>query len=217
MIRLDNVGKRFEDGNTERWVFQDLSFPINDGDSVAICGPSGCGKTTLINMLAGLLPIDSGSIEVKFEGKPAFQLNQLAQSELLDYRRSDIGYVYQFFNLVPTLTLKENVLLPIELTGRKALMQDAVSRLTSLGLEGRIDAFPDEMSGGEQQRAAIARALAHGPKVVFADEPTGNLDAQNSSVVIDMLWNEVESAGATLVVATHSEVIQDRAQNVLHL
>lgn len=217
MIRLDKVGKSFKDGNTDRWVFQDLSFTIKAGETIAISGPSGCGKTTLMNMLAGLLPFDSGSIEIEFGDRPQFQLNRLNRSDLLEYRRSDIGYVYQFFNLIPTLTLKENVLLPIELTGRKDLVDKALSRIDSLGLESRINAFPEEMSGGEQQRAAIARALAHGPKVVYADEPTGNLDAMNSSVVVDMLWQEVASAETTLVIATHSESIRDRAENVILL
>lgn len=217
MIRLDKVGKSYKDGNTDRWVFQDLSFTINHGETLAISGPSGCGKTTLMNMLAGLLPIDSGSIEVEFKDRPSFQLNQLNRSELLEYRRSDIGYVYQFFNLIPTLTLKENVLLPLELTGRKYLAEKALSRIESLGLEARINAFPEEMSGGEQQRAAIARALAHRPRIVYADEPTGNLDARNSSIVVEMLWQEVASAQATLVIATHSESIQDRAENVILL
>lgn len=170
-----------------------------------------------MNMLAGILTIDSGSIEIEFDDKHRFHLNQLSRSELLNYRRTDIGYVYQFFNLVPTLTLKENVLLPIELTGRNHLVDSALSRIESLGLESRIDAFPDEMSGGEQQRAAIARALAHGPKIVYADEPTGNLDSKNSSVVVDMLWQEVASAEATLVIATHSEFIQERAERVISL
>ena len=217
MIRLDKVGKHFKDGNTERWVFQELSFNIDPGETVAVSGPSGCGKTTLMNVLAGLLAIDSGAIEVEFDDKPRFQLNQLNRSELLDYRRSDIGYVYQFFNLVPTLTLKENVLLPIELTGRSQLVDEALSRIESLGLESRIDAFPEELSGGEQQRAAIARALAHGPKIVYADEPTGNLDSKNSSVVVDMLWQEVTRSEASLVIATHSESIQDRAERVINL
>ncbi len=217
MIRLEKVGKHFKDGNIARWVFQDLSFTISPGETVAISGPSGCGKTTLMNMLAGLLAADSGSIEIEFDDKPRFQLNQLSRSELVNYRRSDIGYVYQFFNLVPTLTLKENVLLPIELTGRNDLVDAAISRIESLGLESRIDAFPEEMSGGEQQRAAIARALAHGPKIVYADEPTGNLDSKNSSVVVDMLWQEVASAEATLVIATHSESIQERAERVISL
>ncbi len=217
VIRLDKVGKSFKDGNTDRWIFQDLSFTINDCDVIAISGPSGCGKTTLMNMLAGLLPIDSGSIEIQFEDRPSFQLKHLNRSELLEYRRSDVGYVYQFFNLVPTLTLKENVLLPIELTGRKHLTDQALSRIESLGLESRTNAFPEEMSGGEQQRAAIARALAHGPRVLYADEPTGNLDAKNSSLVVDMLWQEVASAETTLVIASHSEAIQERAKKLIHL
>lgn len=217
MIRLEKLGKSFKDGNTERWVFHDLSFTISDGDVVAVSGPSGCGKTTLMNILAGLLPIDSGLIEIQFEDRPPFQLNRLSRSELLKYRRSDIGYVYQFFNLVPTLTLKENVLLPIELTGRKHLTEQALSRIESLGLEARINAFPEEMSGGEQQRAAIARALAHGPKILYADEPTGNLDEKNSSIVVDMLWQEIASAETTLVIASHSEAIQERAKKLIRL
>lgn len=217
VIRLDKVGKRFRDGNSERWVLENLSFSIDQADSVAIKGPSGCGKTTLLNLLSGQLEIDAGTVEVSFPDKPAFRLNEMNRKELLHYRRSDIGFVYQFFNLIPTLTVRENVLFPLELTGRKHLRKQALSRISALGLNDRIDSFPEKLSGGEQQRAAIARALAHEPSVIFADEPTGNLDVENSTSVADLLWREVEQSNATLVVATHSDAILSRAQRVIDL
>ena len=184
---------------------------------MAVIGPSGCGKTTLLNLLSGQLAIDVGTVEVCFPGKAAFRLNEMNGKALLHYRRSDIGFVYQFFNLIPTLTLKENVLLPVELTKRKHLRDQALSRIATLGLSDRINAFPEELSGGEQQRAAIARALAHEPHIIFADEPTGNLDADNSNIVADLLWQEVTKSNATLVVATHSDAILSRANRVIDL
>ncbi len=217
VIQLDNVGKRFTDGNSDRWVLENLSFSIAEAESVAVIGPSGCGKTTLLNLLSGQLAIDAGTVEVCFPGKAAFRLNEMNGKALLHYRRSDIGFVYQFFNLIPTLTLKENVLLPVELTKRKHLRDQALSRIATLGLSDRIDAFPEELSGGEQQRAAIARALAHEPHIIFADEPTGNLDADNSNIVADLLWQEVTKSNATLVVATHSDAILSRANRVIDL
>ena len=217
VIKLDNVGKRFTDGNNERWVLKNLSFSISGAQSVAVMGPSGCGKTTLLNILSGQLDLDSGSVEVCFDNQPAFRLEELSRTQRLRYRRSDIGFVYQFFNLIPTLTLKENVLLPLELTKRNHLREEALARIHALGLEHRINGFPEDLSGGEQQRAAIARALAHRPKIIFADEPTGNLDATNSSAVADLLWQEVTKANTTLVIATHSDAILKRAQRVIEL
>ena len=144
-------------------------------------------------------------------------VNRLSERELLEYRREQIGFVYQFFNLVPTLTLRENVLLPLELAKRMDCQTVALDRLEMLGLSDRASAFPEQLSGGEQQRAAIARALAHEPAVVLADEPTGNLDAESAGTVIELLWDEVRRNGTTLVVATHNPMIRDRSDYVIEL
>ena len=217
VIRLDRVGKRYQDGKEERWVLRDLSFAVQRGESVAVEGPSGSGKTTLLNVLAGLVQVDAGDIDVTLNDEKVLSLRDLSHAELARFRRFDIGFIYQFFNLVPTLTLEENVLLPIELTGRKHMTDQALARIDALGLDARRHAFPDELSGGEQQRAAIARALAHGPSIVFADEPTGNLDSKNSKAVADLLWQEVQTAGVTLIVASHSDELMQKADRVINL
>ena len=217
MIRVVNLGKKFRDGTKDRWVLQDVSFEVNTGQTVAIAGPSGCGKTTLLSIMAGLFIADSGSVYVEVDNQTTQDLSSLTTKQRTHYRRSDTGFVYQFFNLLPTLTLTENVLLPLDLTGRHHLKDDALARIKALGLESRRNAFPDELSGGEQQRAAIARALAHNPSLVFADEPTGNLDSANAENVIDLLLHEVSQAGTTLVIATHSDNILSRTQEVVSL
>ena len=144
-------------------------------------------------------------------------VNELRERDLLRYRRNHIGFVYQFFNLVPALTVSENVLLPLDLADRMHLKEQALARLEFLGLSSRMSAFPNELSGGEQQRAAIARALAHDPQVIFADEPTGNLDAENADNVIELLRSEVRRSGTTLLVATHNEKIRHRSDQVIEL
>tara|TARA_B100000029_G_scaffold183481_1_gene181052 strand:- start:160 stop:624 length:465 start_codon:yes stop_codon:yes gene_type:complete len=144
-------------------------------------------------------------------------LASLSEKQRSAVRRRHMGYVFQFFNLVPTLTVRENVLLPLGLAGREALAEEALSRLSSLGLDTRLNDFPETLSGGERQRTAIARALAHRPLLVLADEPTGNLDAERSEGVVSELWKAVREQGCALVVATHSEAVAQRADRVLRL
>lgn len=218
VVQARGVSKKFPDGTGERWVIEDLSFKIEQSQATAIRGPSGAGKTTLLNMLAGLLRPDHGDIELSLNGSsPPISLNQLNTKELLRFRRDHVGFVYQFFNLVPTLTVQENVLLPLALTKREHLREQALERLKHLGLGSRVNAFPEQLSGGEQQRAAIARAVAHEPQFLLADEPTGNLDAENSAQVIKLLWHEHERLGTSLVVATHSDDICAYAAQTIQL
>lgn len=218
VIQFRDVSKKFPDGTGERWVLDNVSFKIEAHHATVIRGPSGAGKTTLLNLLAGLHRPDHGAISISLNNSTQpISINELSTRKLLQFRRDHIGYIYQFFNLVPTLTVIENVLLPLALTKREHLRERALDRLKKLGLGSRFSAFPNQLSGGEQQRAAIARAVAHEPQILLADEPTGNLDAENSSEVIKLLWNEHERLGTCLIVASHSDEIRTHAAHTIQL
>lgn len=215
LLEVDRVSKSFRDGGRDRPVLADVSFRVEAAAAVALCGPSGCGKSTLLNVVAGILQPDSGA--VRFHGDGAsFTVSASNERERARFRRRRVGMVFQFFNLVPTLTAAENVRLAVELAGGGDADR-ALRRLEALGLGARRDAFPAFLSGGEQQRVAIARALAAEPPLVLADEPTGNLDRANADQVIDALWQETGESGAALVIATHSERIASRADRVIEL
>ena len=216
MFVLEDVGKYYLDGVEKRWVIQGLSYDFTQRQYVGVSGPSGSGKSTLLSILCGLVSADEGSITFTHE-EDALHLESASPKILRDFRRRRIGFVYQFFNLIPTLTALENVLLPLELTRQQSLNDAARSRLDELGLGDRADAFPDELSGGEQQRLAVTRAFAHNPSVILADEPTGNLDRATASGVIDLLWRESARANATLIVASHDEHVIERCDDVLSL
>jgi putative ABC transport system ATP-binding protein len=175
-LRLENLHKSYQEGNQERDVLRGASASFGKGEFVAIIGKSGTGKSTLLNLISGTDTIDSG--EIHLNGQTLTTLNE---NQRTLYRRENIGFIFQFFNLIPTLTVLENVTLPLELMGLK--LDEAKRRATKLledvGLDERLNAFPDRLSGGEQQRVAIARALVHDPLLVLADEPTGNLDEEN--------------------------------------
>jgi putative ABC transport system ATP-binding protein len=206
----------FVDGESVRQVLNGFDLEAAPGEVVMLLGPSGSGKSTLLNLLAGVLKPEAGSIRLTV-GSEDIDYGGLSAAELTRLRRRHIGYVFQFFNLVPTLTVGENVLLPLSLNDRLDLEDEAFARLSSLGLEERVGAFPDTLSGGERQRTAIARALAHRPQLVLADEPTGNLDAGNAARVVDLLISEVRRIPATLVMATHNEQLIERADQVIRL
>ena len=216
VLRLERISKKFQDGTSEHWVLQDLSFEIFRGEKIVLWGASGSGKTTLLNIIAGLLIPDEGHLFYTFE-KNEISIRAMSERERTKYRREHLGFVFQFFNLIPTLTVRENVELPLELNKKLDLVPLVTARLDALGVGHRAHAFPDSLSGGEQQRVAIIRALAHQPSIVLADEPTGNLDAENAKEVIELLWQVVSDAGTTLVVASHNKHIRDRADRVLEL
>lgn len=216
VIAFSGVCKAFADGGSRRSVLRDFDLMLEAGEVVALCGPSGSGKTTVLNLAAGLILPDTGSIRVR-RGADELALEALDADARVRYRRACIGYVFQFFNLVPTLTVRENVLLPLELNARGDLREGALARLDALGLGDRAEDFPEVLSGGERQRVAIARALAHEPAIVLADEPTGNLDAEQAAVVADLLWREVRAAGGAMLIATHDDAIAARADRVVHL
>lgn len=201
-------------------VLDDLSFSLAHGESVALWGPSGSGKTTLLNLVAGLLKPNSGRIELRLEaqgGAQSVRVTDLNDDALLDYRCRHIGYVFQFFNLIETLSVAENVRLALELAGKVDQFAAYFPQFAALGLGDLVDRFPSELSGGEQQRVAVLRALAHAPALVLADEPTGNLDRTNSERVAELLWQQVQEQKAALLVATHSEAIANRADRVIEI
>ena len=217
LLRVVDVGKRYVDGGESRWVVRDVSFELRRGRTIALWGPSGAGKTTVLNLLAGLLLPDAGHIAFDGGRGVRLALSTASERQRTRFRRREIGFVFQFFNLVPTLTVEENVLLPLELNDMPAAREQALGRLCALGLGHCRRRFPATLSGGEQQRAAIARALAHQPRVLLADEPTGNLDATNAACVTDLLWQQTREVGCALAVATHNDDVAARADEVLRL
>jgi putative ABC transport system ATP-binding protein len=212
LITLRSVSKSYHEGDTEHVVLEGVDAEIARGEFVALLGPSGSGKSTLLNIIAGIDLPSAGDVVVG-----GASLAQLSERERTLFRRRHIGFVFQFFNLIPTLTIEENLLLPLELNRRAALPEVAHELLDRVGLRERARSFPDRLSGGEQQRVAIARALIHEPALLLADEPTGNLDAATGERVLDLLEQLASDHGRTLLVATHSPRIVERARRVLSL
>ena len=217
LLTVAGVGKRFADGSATRWVLKDINCTVAAGGVTAVWGPSGCGKSTLLNLIAGMLLPDTGTIRFHADGERDFVLSGARERARVAFRRQRVGFIFQFFNLVPTLTVAENVLLPLQLNGLMARRDAALARLDVLGVGDCRGRFPNTLSGGEQQRVAIARALAHAPPLLLADEPTGNLDGQNAEAVADLLWRTAADAGSALLIATHNERIAARADTLIEL
>ncbi len=221
MLQVEDLGVRLGDGAAQRWILRHLHLTAQRGEKLVLLGPSGSGKSTLLNLIGGLIAAHEGTIRLTLEGEDSTQrevrVHELSEAQRVAYRRRHVGFVFQFFNLVPTLTVGENVLLPLELTGQPHLADAALQRLEDLGIGASRNRFPEQLSGGEQQRAAVARALAHCPPLLLADEPTGNLDAANAERVVACLWEETRKAGAALVLATHSERVANEADTVVAL
>ncbi len=213
-IRFEHVTKTFQEGERERAVLKDLDASIASGEFVAMIGRSGSGKSTLLNLLAGLDLPTAGEIWI---GDTC--ISALDDRRRTLFRRDHIGFVFQFFNLIPTLSVRENVLLTAELSGWSASDAQAQSKrlLDAVGLLDRVNVFPDKLSGGEQQRVAIARALCADPHVILADEPTGNLDADTGAQVLDLLTRLARERGKTLLMVTHSPDVAALADRTLKL
>lgn len=201
MMKLQNVCKRFSEGEKIIEILSDANLSIQTGEKIAIIGPSGVGKSTLLSLMAGLDTPDSG--EILFQGK---HIESMSEEELTELRSRDIGFVFQSFELVPSFTALENVHLPLLIQGNPDLKK-AKKILKEVGLEEREHHYPQQLSGGEKQRVAIARALIHNPKVIFADEPTGNLDQKTGQQILDLLLKEVSLRGKTLIIITHDPSI----------
>ena len=212
LVELKGVSKSFREGSRERVVFRDASLQVARGEWVFLLGRSGSGKSTLLNLISGIDLPEEGDVFVD-----QLALNRLSERDRTLFRRNGIGFVFQFYNLIPTLTVEENVLLPLELTGQltSTLRDRARDLLEQVGLAERAASFPDRLSGGEQQRVAVARALVHSPKLVLADEPTGNLDAETGRQVMDLFQRMVRQTGTTMVVVTHSLEVAALADRVL--
>ncbi len=198
-------------GNTLT-VLDDVSFELAQGDTFAIVGPSGSGKTTLLGLCAGLDRASSGSVTLN-----NIQLDPLSEDERAEVRNRHVGFVFQNFQLIPTLTALENVMVPLELRGDSNIEQQARTWLEKVGLGDRLDHYPAQLSGGEQQRVCVARAFANQPKILFADEPTGNLDAENAAGIVDLIFELNRTAGTTLVLVTHDPELARRTGRILRL
>jgi putative ABC transport system ATP-binding protein len=212
MIELKNLGMSYELEQSQLNVLDDINLSVANGETLAIVGPSGSGKTTLLILLAGLEQANTGTI--KLDG---VTLNSLDADALADLRRDRLGIIFQSFHLVQSLTALANVALPLEIAGKPNARERAREMLAKVGLAKRQNHYPTQLSGGEQQRVAIARALVHAPKLVLADEPTGNLDTATGAKIIDLLFELNADAGSTLVLVTHDDELARRCQRVVHL
>jgi putative ABC transport system ATP-binding protein len=214
LVTLTGLSRAYREGERERRVLDRLNAEFLRGERAAIVGASGCGKSTLLNLIGGIDLPDAGRIEID-----GCDLSAASERARTLFRRAHIGFVYQFFNLIPTLTVLENVVLPLALNGNPVELARAraLAMLADVGLDARAESFPDALSGGEQQRVALARALVHRPKLILADEPTGNLDAASGAQVAALLNRLVRAASATLIVVTHSEQLAAQADRVLYM
>ncbi|MBU3697495.1 ABC transporter ATP-binding protein [Dechloromonas sp.] len=212
VVEVVGLGKTVDSGGAPLTILQDISFSVMPGETVAIVGASGSGKSTLLGLLAGLDVPTSG--EVRLDGHALGALDEDARAAL---RRRLLGFVFQSFQLLPSLTVLENVLLPLELGGFSRSTAVARDWLTRVGLSARLQHYPKTLSGGEQQRVALARAFAPDPRLVLADEPTGNLDAATGRQIIDMMFDLNASQGKTLILVTHDEAIAARCSRVLRM
>lgn len=212
MMKVTNLRKSYGHGDARFEVLKGINLNIQKGETLALIGKSGSGKSTLLSLLAGLDQADSGEIEIS--GK---NISTLKEQELTRFRAENMGIVFQQFHLVSTLSALENVLLPLELLKRDNAKEIAKSLLESVGLSHRSHHLPSELSGGESQRVAIARALAINPAILFADEPSGNLDEETGEKVMDLLFNMVKKTNTTLVLVTHDQDLAKKCSRVVHL
>jgi putative ABC transport system ATP-binding protein len=212
MLIVENLEKIYRSGGAQLAVLQDVSFQVEPGAFVAVVGPSGSGKSTLLALLAGLDRPTSGSVRLQ-----GTDLGALSEDERARLRRERIGFVFQSFQLIPTLTAQENVQVPLELAGASGAEAAARALLGRVGLAGREHHYPAQLSGGEQQRVAVARAFVHRPSILYADEPTGNLDSVTGATIIELLEELNRESGTTLVLVTHDLELAGRAGRVIRL
>ena len=212
ILNVRNLEKTYSSGSKKLTVLHSISFDIEERETFSIVGPSGSGKTTLLGLCAGLDRPDSGSIELC-----GTALENLGEDERAILRNRNVGFVFQDFQLLPTLTALENVAVPLELQGAKNASKVSKELLEKVGLRDRFHHYPTQLSGGEQQRVAVARAFSNRPSILFADEPTGNLDAETGEKVIELLFNLNKEAGTTLVIVTHDLDLAKKTRRILKL
>lgn len=212
MIELKNISKVVRSGTEDLTILDDVSFTIPDGEFVAVTGASGSGKSTLLGLIAGLDAPSSGEILIDSEA-----VTKMSEDALATLRSEKIGFVFQSFHLIPSLTAFENVMIPMEILGLKDAHERASNLLKEVDLTNRGHHYPTELSGGEQQRIAIARAFANQPKILLADEPTGNLDSKNGSHIFDLMTELHKQNNVTLVLVTHDQTLAEMAQRQIVL
>ncbi len=212
ILKVHQLTKSFRSGGKVLTVLEEVNFSIHKGDTVAIVGPSGSGKTTLLGLCAGLDRATSGSVEIK--GK---RIDQFSEDQRAAIRNQHVGFIFQNFQLLPTLTALENVMVPLELRGDKNVRKQSMELLEKVGLADRHHHYPSQLSGGEQQRIALARAFSNRPEILFADEPTGNLDEETGIKVEKLLFDLNREAGTTLVLVTHDLDLANKTQRVIQL
>jgi putative ABC transport system ATP-binding protein len=210
MISINNIHKSFEEGSSKQVVLDNLDLSIAKGEIVILLGKSGSGKSTLLNVLSGIDIPDSGTVSIN-----SSEITSLSEKDRTLLRRNKIGFIFQFFNLVPTLTVEENLLLPLELNNFSNREELVKTILYEVELIDKLKSYPDKLSGGERQRVAIARALIHNPDIILADEPTGNLDYETSLKIVDLLDRVVKKKGKTMIMVTHSKDVIGLADRVL--
>ena len=212
MLVVNKLTKTYKSGTHDLTVLDDVTFEVQSGEACSLVGPSGSGKTTLLGLCAGLDRPSSGEVSLA-----DVDLGKLSEDQLSDLRNQIVGFVFQSFQLIPTLTAQENVMVPLELRGERSVDKQAAELLGRVGLGDRLDHYPAQLSGGEQQRVAIARAFINQPRVLFADEPTGNLDEETSHTVSDLLFDLNRQADTTLVMATHDLDLANQTDRIISL
>ena len=212
ILSAENVGKTYESAGRTLPVLQNISFSIQPGSTLSIVGPSGSGKTTLLGLCAGLDRASSGTITLH-----GITLDSLSEDQRASVRNKYVGFIFQNFQLLPTLTALENVMVPLELRGEKNIKPMAIELLEKVGLSDRGHHYPAQLSGGEQQRVSIARAFSNNPQTLFADEPTGNLDAETSEKIVNLIFELNQQTGTTLVLVTHDLDLASRTGRIIRL
>jgi putative ABC transport system ATP-binding protein len=212
ILNIRNVGKTYQSAGRTLTVLHDINFSVEAGSTLSIVGPSGSGKTTLLGLCAGLDRASTGSVELHNVG-----LDNLNEDQRAQVRNRYVGFIFQNFQLMPTLTALENVMVPLELRGEKKIRPVAMDLLDKVGLADRSHHYPAQLSGGEQQRVSLARAFSNKPQILFADEPTGSLDAETSERIIQLIFDLNREAGTTLVLVTHDPDLASRTQRIIRI
>jgi putative ABC transport system ATP-binding protein len=212
ILNIQNVSKTYQSAGRTLTVLDNINFSVESGSTMSIVGPSGSGKTTLLGLCAGLDRSTSGSIQLN-----NIKLDDLSEDERAQVRNEYVGFIFQNFQLMPTLTALENVMVPLELRGGKKIKPIAMDLLEKVGLADRGHHYPAQLSGGEQQRVSLARAFSNQPKILFADEPTGSLDAETSEKVIELMFGLNKEAGTTLILVTHDAELASKTQRIIRI
>ena len=212
MIEVKNLSKTYYQGDATIPILQNIQFTLKESQTLAVVGHSGCGKTTLLSLIAGLEKPDQGTIHINGQ-----DITRMSEKQLVSYRAHNMGIVFQQFHLMPHLTALENVSLPLEIIKKSNSIKKAKEQIEQIQLSHRLHHLPYQLSGGEQQRIAIARAMVHQPKILLADEPTGNLDHHSAKTTIDLLFSLVKTHRTTLILVTHNQKLSDLCSQQIHL